>query len=82
MNLPIDIIPNTIPPKFRWRQVISTPIGKKTVEHEGQLPPSVEGAIVALIGITKQLAIENAELMSGRKPEAQLLTSVKKSREA
>ena len=58
MNLPIDLIPNTTPPRFRWRQVIDTPIGKKTIEHEGLLPPSVESAVAALVGITKQQVIE------------------------
>lgn len=55
MNLPIDAIPNTNPPMFRWRQVIDTPVGKKTVEHEGLVLPSMEQALAALIGITKQL---------------------------
>lgn len=63
MNLPIDVIPNTTPPRFHWRQVVDTPIGKKTVEHEGLLPPSLEPAVLDLIGIAKQLAAENAELM-------------------
>lgn len=58
MNLPIDLIPNTSPPRFRWRQVINTPVGKKTVEHEGLLLPSVEGAVEALVMIAKQLEKE------------------------
>lgn len=55
MNLPIDRILNTTPPRFRWRQVIDTPIGKKTVEHEGLVPPSMEMAVEALVMIAKQL---------------------------
>ena len=62
MNLPIDVIPNSRPQKFRWRQVIDTPIGKKVIDHEGEVIPSVETALMDLIGITKQLELENARL--------------------
>ena len=62
MNLPIDVILGTNPPKFRWRQVVSAPTGKHVVEHEGLLPPAVEGAVADLVGIAKQLAGEKMVL--------------------
>ena len=58
MNLPIDVIPNTVPPRFKWRQIIDTPVGKRTQEHEGVLPPSMEQAVLALVNIAKQLSKE------------------------
>lgn len=62
MNLPIDTVPNTNPPQFRWRQVVNTPIGDKTVDHVGSLPPQCEVAVGSLIGIAKQ-AIHTGELL-------------------
>ena len=59
MTLPIELIPNTRPPQFKWRQTISTPIGSdRTVDHEGALPPSVEGVVAALISLAKHQAQE------------------------
>lgn len=62
MNLPIDLVPGSSPPKFRWRQTIDTLAGRTVVEHDGMLPPSVEDAVAALIKITKRLAAECEEL--------------------
>lgn len=62
MVLPIDVVPGTNPPQFRWRQVVDTIAGKRVVNHEGALPPSVERAVETLIGVTKQLLMENAAL--------------------
>ena len=64
MNLPIDVVPNTNPPVFRWRQSVSTINGNgiAVVDHEGLLPPSVETSVVLLLDITKQLMKENALL--------------------
>lgn len=62
MKLPIEVVPNTDPPVFRWRQTVSTPIGTKTVDHLGRLPPAVEQTIVLLIDVARQLAKENAIL--------------------
>ena len=65
MNLPIDLIREATPPRFRWRQVVTNPAGgSQVVEHEGMLPPNIEGAVAALIGLAKQLAWENEELKS------------------
>lgn len=62
MVLPIDLVPGTNPPQFRWRQVVDTIAGKRVVNHEGVLPPSVERAVETLVGVTKQLLMENAGL--------------------
>ncbi len=61
-NLPIDIVPGTSPPRFRWRQSVDTPIGRQVVDHEEGLPVIVEVAIVRLIGVARQLMMENATL--------------------
>lgn len=53
MNLPIDLIPDTSPPKFRWRQVVKTIGSIQVIEHEGHLTPSVEDAVVSLIHMLK-----------------------------
>ena len=62
MTPPIEIISGTVPPRFKWKQVVDTPVGPRTMEHEGGLPPALEGAIVAIINMVKQLTAENAEL--------------------
>lgn len=61
MNLPIDIIPGTNPPKFRWRQTVSTPNGLRVVDHTGNLPPTVEGAVLLLITLARQWSFELAD---------------------
>ena len=55
MNLPIDVIPGTSPPRFKWSQVVETPNGRQVIEHEGVILPSVEVAIAQLIGTAKKL---------------------------
>lgn len=62
VKLPIDVIPGSNPPRFRWRQTIDTPDGRRSVDHEAGLPPTVEVAVVRLIGIAKQLMMEVAAL--------------------
>ena len=58
MNLPIDVVPDTRPPRFRWRQTVGTPVGPHVADCEGSLPPSVEGAVADLITLAKQQAQE------------------------
>lgn len=53
MELPIDVVPGTVPPRFKWKQGISTPAGTQVVEHESSLPPTVEGAVLSLIEFAK-----------------------------
>lgn len=55
IDLPIDVVPGTDLPRFRWRQVLGTPIGQRVVDHEGPLPPSVEGAVAALVALARRL---------------------------
>lgn len=49
MKLPIEIVPNSKPQKFRWKQTIKAPGGNRIINHEGVLPVSVEQTIVQLI---------------------------------
>lgn len=62
ITLPIDVLPRTDPPMFRWKQLITSPIGTSVVEQEGSLPVTCEAAVVALITLTKRLLKENAML--------------------
>ena len=56
--LPIEVVPGRTL-TFRWRQTVDTPVGKKVVQHEGALPPSVEQAVATLVGVAKQLFTDN-----------------------
>lgn len=70
-DLPIDVVPGTRPPRFRWRVAVGTAggHGQRAVECEGSLPAGVERAVLALIGVAKagearceELVKENATL--------------------
>jgi hypothetical protein len=61
MNLPIDIVPGPML-IFRWRHTTTSPVGPRTIEHEGAIGASVDGAIAALISVAKELDAENREL--------------------
>lgn len=43
---------------FRWQQMVDTPSGKRVVDYEGRLPPSVEDAAARLIAVAKRLALD------------------------
>lgn len=62
MDLPIDLIPNTHPPRFRWKHTVVTPIGQKTVECTGIMLPGVEESLITLITMAKKQAGEIAVL--------------------
>lgn len=62
MDLPIDIVPGTTPPRFRWTQTVSTPAGAQRVPHEGALPPQIEAAVAHLITRANDLLEKNAAL--------------------
>ncbi len=54
MNLPIDHIPGTNPPKFKWKQTVVTLTGSHTSECEGMVQITIEKALLELIGLAKQ----------------------------
>lgn len=58
MNLPIDVVPNTNPPLFKWTQVV----GGVVQQCEGMLPPSCESAVAALVKVAKDALSRNLEL--------------------
>lgn len=62
MTLPIEQIPNRTPPRFRWRQRVTTPNGSAVVEHEGSVPLTIEQALQSLIVLCKQQAKHIEEL--------------------
>jgi len=64
VKLPIDVVPNTRSLIFRWQQTVDSPIGRRTVEHEGVLPLAVEGVVAALIALAKEQA-EQIEVLRG-----------------
>lgn len=61
MPLPIELIPGTRPPRFRWCQTISTLAGNRIISHEGTISTSLEDAVAELIELaqkqTDQIAI-------------------------
>lgn len=52
-QLPIDVVPNTNPPRFKWRRSVNTMIGKKTVDCDGALPPQVEDSVRDVIALVR-----------------------------
>lgn len=72
MELPIDVVPGSIPPRFKWKQTVDTVNGKRTVDSEGGLPPSVEQAVLDLIALAKG-SIEVAKQLQREKEELQRL---------
>ncbi len=64
MKLPIDVVPNTNPPTFRWTQTVGT-LGADAVQDcEGMLPPSCERAVEAVIKIARTALEDNVILRS------------------
>lgn len=54
MKLPIRLIPNTDPPRFKWTQQIETIAGLQEVEEEGTVPLALESALIELIQFTER----------------------------
>lgn len=68
MDLPIDLVPNTSPPRFRWKRTVSTLNGTSTVQCEGTVPPQLECALADLIALVKGQAKEIEKLRGGLAP--------------
>lgn len=62
MALPIEVVQNSYPVRFRWRQWLTSPIGETMQECEGTLPLGATQALVELIAITNRQEKEIAEL--------------------
>lgn len=60
-RLPIELIPNSQPPRFRWRVRVDVN-GPRSMEMEGPLPSGVDAAVIELLAVVKQLQVENADL--------------------
>ncbi len=59
MKLPIEVVPGAHPSRrFRWKQLVTSPLGTTLVEHVGALPTAVEDAVVALVNLATQLSEE------------------------
>lgn len=74
-QLPIDVIPGTNPPRFRWRLKVDTIAGPKVVESEGLVLPSIESALVELISMVKKLQLENAVLRQAEKQQRESVSA-------
>ena len=61
-DLPIDVVPGTDPPVFKWTQLVDSMSGKQVVEYVQTLPSNVEVAVQRMVTIVKQLLMENAGL--------------------
>lgn len=64
MELPIDIVPDNSPPRFRWQQTVHSPDGPRIVECSGQLPPGVDVKVESLIQLAKDTATERDKLQA------------------
>lgn len=53
-DLPIDVVPNTAPPQFRWSQVLDGFGGKQTLQHVGSVYPSMESALIEVVAMAKR----------------------------
>lgn len=63
MTLPIQRIPNTVPPQFLYYQTINLPQGgTQRVEYRGAVASPMEAALCELLQITEKLVAENARL--------------------
>lgn len=63
MKLPIRRVKNTVPPKFMYHQIISTPHGElRAIEYVECVSSTMESALCDLLKITEQLAEENKRL--------------------
>ena len=81
-KLPIDLIHNTNPPKFRWTQTVQVMGCNVLQECEGMLPPSCEQAIVETIAMVKQLTRENEKLKARLNGAYELIANASKRAEA
>ena len=62
-QLPIDVVPGTVPPKFTWTQIVNDFMGGvREVSQVGGLPVSVERPVADLIALAKRLMRENTAL--------------------
>lgn len=61
-SLPIDKIDGTSPPRFKWKQTVSTPVGRTVVEHSGMVHMTLEEALINLIILAKQQGKQIKEL--------------------
>jgi hypothetical protein len=75
MELPIDLIPDTNPPRFRWWQTSRNPANGEGVlqKCEGLLPPAIESAVAELIGVAKQLQRDLGTAAARIEAQAELL---------
>ncbi len=66
MKLPIELVLNTDPPRFRWKQTIDLIGGEREIEHIGVVPAHLEGALIALIEVAQRQAKDIEQLKKDR----------------
>jgi hypothetical protein len=62
VNLPIELVPGSRPPRFRWTATISMVGQVHTLRQEGSLPSGVDVAVASLIGLCGDLDAVNGQL--------------------
>ena len=62
LQLPIDVVPGSVPPKFNWRKKVDHLGTTSVIECSGSLSPSVEGAVVELIATAREALTVNERL--------------------
>lgn len=75
-DLPIDVIPGSSPPRFRWRHKVATPIGEKAIECTGLMLPSIEASLCTLVAIAKERAARIAVLTASVKSQAEQIEAL------
>ena len=74
MKLPIEVIPNSRPQRFRWKQTVSTPSGPRAIEYEGTMPATVEAALKELITLANTLVEQRDRLLRELEESASAVT--------
>ncbi len=73
-KLPIELVPNTTPPRFRWEQLVDSINGMKKVTYEDAVRASFEKPLVELINmanlLTERLGLAGGKLEKAMKFKA------------
>ncbi len=71
-KLPIEVVPSSRPPRFRWRQLVHGPGRSEYVEREGPVEASMEVALVEVIQLARSAAEMQQEILGLRKQNEEL----------
>lgn len=63
-QLPIDVVPGSSPPRFRWRQAVNGTNGRTHVDCEGLIAVAIEGAVEEAVDLLKRTITERDKLLA------------------